>query len=57
MMCNCCSRFVDFNEFLDIIIESQGDDKDVYEEILQGFTMFDYGKKLSNIFDHYCNFL
>ena len=36
------SGYVDFNEFLDIIIERQGDSRDVYDEILQGFKMFDY---------------
>ena len=37
-------RFLDFNEFLDVIIEQQGESRDVYDEILQGFKMFDYGK-------------
>ena len=36
------SGYVDFNEFLDIIIEKQGDSRDIYDEILQGFKMFDY---------------
>ena len=36
--------FVDFNEFLDVVIEQQGDSRDVYDEILQGFSMFDYDK-------------
>ena len=35
---------VNFNEFLDIIIHQQGDSRDIYEEIMQGFKMFDYGK-------------
>ena len=33
---------VDFNEFLEIIIDSQGDSKDILDEILQGFALFDY---------------
>lgn len=33
---------VDFNEFLDIVIDRQGDSRDIYEEIMQGFKMFDY---------------
>ena len=32
---------VDFNEFLDVIIDQQGDSKDIYEEIIQGFKLFD----------------
>jgi len=36
--------FLDFNEFLDVVIEQQGDSRDVYDEILQGFKMFDYDK-------------
>ena len=40
---------LDFNEFLDVIIDKQGDDKDAYDEIVQGFKLFDTG----NIW--YCN--
>lgn len=32
---------VDFNEFLDIVIDKQGDSKDIYDEIIQGFKLFD----------------
>ena len=45
--------FLDFNEFLDVIIEQQGDSRDVYDEILQGFKMFDYGKK-QMVIDNRC---
>ncbi len=38
------SRYVNFNEFLDIVIDRQGDAHDIYDEIMQGFKMFDYGK-------------
>lgn len=33
---------IDFNEFLDIVIDKQGDSKDIYDEIIQGFKLFDY---------------
>ncbi|KAK7093578.1 uncharacterized protein [Littorina saxatilis] len=33
---------LDFNEFLETVIARQGDTRDVYDEILQGFKMFDY---------------
>lgn len=36
------SNGVDFNEFLEIIIDSQGDARDILDEILQGFALFDY---------------
>ena len=36
-------RFIDFNEFLDIIIDQQGDERDIYDEISQGFKLFDTG--------------
>ncbi|XP_071083054.1 uncharacterized protein [Haliotis cracherodii] len=32
---------IDFNEFLETVIDRQGDNRDVYEEILKGFNMFD----------------
>lgn len=35
---------IDFNEFLDIVIDKQGDCKDIYDEIIQGFKLFDYGE-------------
>lgn len=35
---------LDFNEFLETIIDRQGDTRDIYDEILQGFKMFDYDK-------------
>ena len=43
-ICVSCFSYLDLNEFLDVIIEQQGDSRDVYDEILQGFKMFDYGK-------------
>lgn len=36
---------LDFNEFLETVIDHQGDTRDIYEEILQGFKMFDYDDK------------
>ncbi|XP_066296741.1 uncharacterized protein [Branchiostoma lanceolatum] len=33
---------IDFNEFLEMVIERQGDSRDIYEEIKQGFKMMDY---------------
>ncbi|GFO07194.1 caltractin [Plakobranchus ocellatus] len=33
---------VDFNEFLEIVIDMQGDTRDIYDEILKGFQMFDH---------------
>ncbi|GFR73944.1 caltractin [Elysia marginata] len=33
---------VDFNEFLEIVIDLQGDTRDIYDEILKGFQMFDF---------------
>ncbi|CAL1545279.1 unnamed protein product [Lymnaea stagnalis] len=33
---------VDFNEFLEIIIDKQGDTRDTYDEIIKGFKMFDF---------------
>ncbi|KAK3737178.1 hypothetical protein RRG08_016482 [Elysia crispata] len=33
---------IDFNEFLEIVIDLQGDTRDIYDEILKGFQMFDY---------------
>ncbi|XP_064611542.1 uncharacterized protein LOC135475548 [Liolophura sinensis] len=33
---------VDFLEFLDIILDKQGDSRDTYNEIKQGFQLFDY---------------
>ncbi|KAL8623734.1 hypothetical protein ACOMHN_040080 [Nucella lapillus] len=35
---------LDFNEFLETVIDRQGDTRDIYDEILQGFQMFDYDK-------------
>ena len=44
---------VDFDEFLDLVIAQQGDSRDVYDEILQGFKMFDFGKRIYIFFiDH-----
>ncbi|KAL3861943.1 hypothetical protein ACJMK2_007952 [Sinanodonta woodiana] len=36
---------LDFNEFLETVIDKQGDSRDIYDEILKGFQMFDYEKK------------
>ena len=36
---------VNFNEFLDIVIDRQGDAHDIYDEIMQGFKMFDIGNR------------
>jgi len=38
-----CSM-LDFNEFLETVIDRQGDSRDIYDEILKGFSMFDHGK-------------
>ena len=35
---------IEFNEFLDLVIQEQGEARDFHDEILQGFKMFDYGK-------------
>ena len=32
---------IDFNEFLEFIISRQGDDRDIFSEISQGFKLFD----------------
>lgn len=34
-------RMLDFNEFLETVIDRQGDSRDIYDEILKGFSMFD----------------
>ncbi|XP_022110213.1 caltractin-like [Acanthaster planci] len=36
------SGTIDFNEFLEFIIDRQGTARDIYAEIQQGFRMFDY---------------
>ncbi|PVD36854.1 hypothetical protein C0Q70_03844 [Pomacea canaliculata] len=36
--------FISFNDFLETVIDRQGDSRDVYDEILHGFKMFDYEK-------------
>lgn len=33
---------LDFNEFLDVVIERQGESRDIRDEIMHGFKMFDY---------------
>lgn len=33
---------IDFNEFLEFIISRQGDDRDIFSEISQGFKIFDH---------------
>ena len=35
---------LDFNEFLEIVIDRQGDSRDMHDEILKGFSLFDQGK-------------
>ena len=41
------------NQFLDLIIDKQGDAKDHYDEILTVFNLFDYGNLLTN--NHICD--
>ncbi|XP_070561996.1 uncharacterized protein [Ptychodera flava] len=36
------SGYVDFNEFLEFVIQRQGSARDIHDEIRQGFHMFDY---------------
>ena len=36
------SGHIDFNEFLEFIISRQGDDRDIFSEIGQGFKLFDH---------------
>lgn len=38
------NRGLSLNQFLDLIIDRQHDSKDNFDEILNGFKMFDYGK-------------
>ena len=45
-MCFVVDRTIDFDEFLQFIIDKQGTARDVQVEISQGFRMFDYGKCL-----------
>lgn len=35
------SSKIDFNEFLEFVISRQGDERDIYSEIMQGFRLFD----------------
>ena len=35
---------LNFNEFLETVIDKQGDSRDMYDEILKGFAMFDLCK-------------
>lgn len=35
---------IEFTEFLEVVIDRQGDSRDMYDEILKGFSMFDFGK-------------
>jgi hypothetical protein len=37
------SSQISFVEFLEVIIDRQDDARDIYDEILQGFKMFDQG--------------
>ncbi|KAK3738106.1 hypothetical protein QZH41_013847 [Actinostola sp. cb2023] len=37
-------RMIEFDEFLDFVVSRQGDGRDVHDEILQGFKMFDTDK-------------
>ncbi|XP_071483490.1 uncharacterized protein [Diadema antillarum] len=36
---------INFKDFLDLVAHRQGDSRDIYAEINQGFDMMDYGKK------------
>ena len=38
-------RQLDFNEFLETVIDRQGDSRDMHDEILKGFSLFDQGIK------------
>jgi len=38
------NSMIDFCEFLETVIDRQGDARDMYDEILKGFSMFDYGE-------------
>eukprot|EP00118_Oscarella_pearsei_P000604 m.5357 g.5357 ORF g.5357 m.5357 type:complete len:218 (+) comp12955_c0_seq1:341-994(+) len=40
-----CGRTIGFEDFLLFVIEKQGDDRDIHEEIMQGFDLFDKSKK------------
>ncbi|XP_045162842.1 uncharacterized protein LOC123527449 [Mercenaria mercenaria] len=42
---------LDFNEYLETVIDRQGDSRDMYDEILKGFSMFDHMKKGSITYD------
>lgn len=42
----CFCSVIDFNEFLDLVIQHQGDAKDVYDEIMQGFKLLDVGESM-----------
>ncbi|KAL4221634.1 hypothetical protein ACF0H5_019891 [Mactra antiquata] len=42
---------LDFNEFLETVIDRQADSRDMYDEILKGFSMFDHTKKGSITLD------
>lgn len=39
---------ISFNEFLDLVIEKQGESKDVYQEICNGFKILDKGLSKTN---------
>jgi len=42
---------LDFNEYLELVIDRQGDSRDIYSEIFKGFTMFDHAKKGSIVLE------
>ena len=44
------SRMLDFNEFLETVIDRQGDSRDMHDEILKGFALFDQGMFLYLLF-------
>ncbi|XP_028514856.1 caltractin [Exaiptasia diaphana] len=46
---------IEFNEFLDFVVSRQGDGRDVHDEILQGFKMFDTDKTGHITFDNLKN--
>lgn len=43
---------IEFTEFLEVVIDRQGDSRDMYDEILKGFSMFDFDKSGSISLDN-----
>lgn len=49
---------IEFTEFLEVVIDRQGDSRDMYDEILKGFSMFDFGKFfLRKVQAEFCHFI